>query len=64
VVAVFRAKLDRSRQDMEREAWQLAAARVREDESLAELRRRIQEAEEVAPPSARCRRTPTRSAAG
>ncbi len=47
VVAVFRAKLDRSRQDMEREAWQLAAARVREDESLAELRRRIQEAEEV-----------------
>ena len=47
VVAVFRAKLDRSRQDMEREAWQLAAARIREDESLAELRRRIQEAEEV-----------------
>lgn len=47
VVAVFRAKLERSRQDMEREAWQLAAARAREDESLAELRRRIQEAEEV-----------------
>ncbi|MDY3554503.1 hypothetical protein R5W24_003627 [Gemmata sp. JC717] len=47
VVAVFRAKLDRSRQDMEREAWQLAAARTREDEALAELRRRIQEAEEV-----------------
>jgi chromosome segregation ATPase len=47
VVAVLRAKLDRSRQDMEREAWQLAAARVREDESQAELRKRIQEAEEV-----------------
>lgn len=47
VVAVFRAKLDRSRQDMEREAWQLAAARTREDDALAELRRRIQEAEEV-----------------
>jgi hypothetical protein len=47
VVAVFRAKLDRSRQDMEREAWQLAAARVREDESQAELRKRIQEAEEL-----------------
>lgn len=47
VVAVFRAKLDRSRQDMEREAWQLAAARVREDESHTELRKRIQEAEEL-----------------
>ncbi len=47
VVAVFRAKLDRSRQDMEREAWQLAAARVREDEAQSELRKRIQEAEEV-----------------
>ena len=47
VVAVFRAKLDRSRQDMEREAWQLAAARVREDESQTELRKRIQEAEEL-----------------
>lgn len=47
VVAVFRAKLERSRQEMEREAWQLAAARVREDESQAELRKRIQEAEEL-----------------
>ena len=47
VVAVFRAKLDRSRQDMEREAWQLAAARVREDEAQSELRKRVQEAEEV-----------------
>jgi hypothetical protein len=47
VVAVFRAKLDRSRQDMEREAWQLASARVREDEAHAELRKRIQEAEEL-----------------
>jgi hypothetical protein len=47
VVAVFRAKLDRGRQDMEREAWQLAAARVRGDESQTELRKRIQEAEEL-----------------
>jgi chromosome segregation ATPase len=47
VVAVLRAKLDHNRQEMEREAWQLAAARVREDESHAELRKRIQEAEEL-----------------
>lgn len=47
VVAVFRAKLERSRQEMEREAWQLASARIREDESHAELRKRIQEAEEL-----------------
>lgn len=47
VVAVLRSKIDRARQDMEREAWQLAAARAREDESQAELRKRIQEAEEL-----------------
>ncbi|MCI0705731.1 MAG: hypothetical protein L0241_32115, partial [Planctomycetia bacterium] len=47
VLAVLRAKLDRCRQDMEREAWQLATARVREDEAQEELRRRILEAEEV-----------------
>ncbi len=47
VVAVLRAKIDRSRQEMEREAWQLASARMREDESQAELRKRIQEAEEL-----------------
>lgn len=47
VVAVLRSKIERARQDMEREAWQLAAARAREDESQAELRKRIQEAEEL-----------------
>jgi chromosome segregation ATPase len=47
VVAVMRAKLERTRHDIEREAWQLAAARRREEEAQAELRRRIQEAEEL-----------------
>ncbi len=47
VVAVMRAKLERTRHDIEREAWQLAAARLREEEAQAELRRRIQEAEEL-----------------
>jgi hypothetical protein len=47
VLAVLRAKLDRTRKDAEREVAQLAAARVREDEALAELRGRVREAEEL-----------------
>ncbi len=47
VLAVLRSKLDRTRQESEREAAQLATARMREDESLAQLRLRIQEAEEL-----------------
>ena len=44
---MHRAKLDRTRQDAERETAQLAIARTREDEALAELRLRIREAEEL-----------------
>jgi hypothetical protein len=47
VLAVLRSKLDRTRQEAEREATQLAVARTREDEALAELRSRIREAEEL-----------------
>jgi hypothetical protein len=47
VLAVLRAKLDRTRQDAEREVTQLATARTREDEALEELRSRIREAEEL-----------------
>jgi chromosome segregation ATPase len=47
VLAVLRAKLDRTRLDAEREVTQLASARTREDEALAELRTRIREAEEL-----------------
>jgi chromosome segregation ATPase len=47
VLAVLRAKLDRTRADVEREATALAAARVREEEAQAELRARIQEAEQL-----------------
>ncbi|MBA4189141.1 MAG: hypothetical protein C0467_14180 [Planctomycetaceae bacterium] len=47
VLGVLRAKLDRTRQEAEREVAQLATARTREDESLAELRARICEAEEL-----------------
>jgi chromosome segregation ATPase len=47
VLVVLRAKLDRTRQEAEREAAQLASARSREDEALAELRARIREAEEL-----------------
>ena len=47
VLAVLRVKLDRTRQEVEREATHLVAARVREDEAQAELRKRIREAEEL-----------------
>ncbi|MBX9585108.1 MAG: hypothetical protein K2X87_32785 [Gemmataceae bacterium] len=47
VLGVLRAKLDRTRADAEREAAALGAARVREEESQEELRRRIREAEQL-----------------
>ena len=47
MLAVLRAKLERTRLEAEREATQLAVARTREDEALAELRKRIREAEEL-----------------
>jgi hypothetical protein len=47
VLAVLRAKLDRTREDVEREATALAVARVREEEAQAELRNRIREAEQL-----------------
>jgi chromosome segregation ATPase len=47
VLAVLRARLDRTRQEAESEAAQLATARTREDEALTELRSRIREAEEL-----------------
>ena len=40
-------KLERTRQEAERETAQLALARTREDEALAELRLRIRDAEEL-----------------
>jgi chromosome segregation ATPase len=47
VLAVLRVKLDRTREEVEREASALVAARVREEESQAELRARIHEAEHL-----------------
>src|SRR5204863_229400 len=40
VIAVLRTKLDRTREEVEREAEALTAARVREEEAQAELHRR------------------------
>ncbi|HEY2910383.1 MAG TPA: hypothetical protein VGI99_09055, partial [Gemmataceae bacterium] len=47
VIALLRAKLDRTREEVEREAAALAAARVREEESQADLRQRIRDAEQL-----------------
>ena len=64
VLAVQRAKLDRARQEAEREAAQLAIARTREDEALAELRLRIREAEELRAQLTSVQGTPNRSGNG
>lgn len=47
VIAVLRAKLDRTREEVEREATALTTARVREEDSQTELRKRIREAEQL-----------------
>ena len=47
VLVVMRSKLERTREEVAREATALAAAREREEESQVELRRRIQDAERL-----------------
>lgn len=47
VIAVLRAKLDRTREEVEREAAALSTARVREEDAQAELRQRIRDAEQL-----------------